>query len=110
MATPFFRPNHPEEGATYWNLHCGPVLDEAGQVARLVVAFEDVTGHKHAETRLKAMNALLGLFASKTTRKSYLDGGIELLSLASPRRPRRPPPWPAPWPTASARSRSHPAA
>ena len=83
MATLFFGPNHPEEGATYWNLHCAPVLGEAGRVECLVVAFEDVTGHKHAETRLKAMNALLGLFASKATRKSYLDGGIELLSTLS---------------------------
>lgn len=42
-ARPFAFADHPEWGVTYWDWHLVPVLDDAGEVRKLIFSLQDVT-------------------------------------------------------------------
>ena len=66
--------------------HTTPVLynatvyhNEAGEAQGVFAAARDVTERKEAERRRDFTNALLALFAQKTSSKEYLDSAVEVI-------------------------------
>jgi PAS domain S-box-containing protein len=53
--------------------------NEAGEVQGVFAAARDITARKAAEKRQSVTNSLLELFASKTSRKKYLDAVVEVI-------------------------------
>lgn len=56
-----------------------PVLEEGGAIREWVGACTDVTEQREAERRRDFTNALLGLFAQKTSSKEYLDAVVRII-------------------------------
>jgi len=79
VAKPFTFPDHPEWGTTYWDWTLVPILDAAGEVEFLVFSLDDVTRRKQSERRDGFSKALLESFATKGTRKEYLDSVVEMI-------------------------------
>ncbi len=53
--------------------------NEAGEIQGVFAAARDVTEHNKADARASITNALLELFAQKTTRKEYLDSVVNAI-------------------------------
>jgi PAS domain S-box-containing protein len=79
FARPFVFPDHPDWGVSYWNLSVSPLLDVAGEAEFLVFSLEDVTQRTLAERRAEVVNIVLALFATKTSRKDYLDSVVSVI-------------------------------
>ena len=79
VAKPFTFPDHPEWGTTYWDWTLVPILDAAGEVEFLVFSLDDVTRRKQSERRDGFTKGLLESFATKGTRKEYLDSVVEMI-------------------------------
>jgi PAS domain S-box-containing protein len=56
-----------------------PVLNADGSIREWVGTCEDITERKEAEKRTSATHALLEIFATRTSRKEYLDALMRLL-------------------------------
>jgi PAS domain S-box-containing protein len=57
LARPFFFPDHPEWGVSYWDMSLYPVLNGVGEVTFLVFVLNNVTEHKQAEEALRLASA-----------------------------------------------------
>jgi PAS domain S-box-containing protein len=56
-----------------------PVLEEDGSIREWVGTCTDITERKQAERRREFTNALLALFAQKTSANGYLDAAVEVI-------------------------------
>lgn len=56
-----------------------PVIEEDGAIREWVGACTDITEQRAAERRRDVTNALLALFAQKTSAKEYLDAVVEII-------------------------------
>ncbi len=54
FARPFFFPDHPEWGVTFWDWTLVPVLDEGGEVEFLLFSLKDVTERERAVNEIRA--------------------------------------------------------
>jgi PAS domain S-box-containing protein len=56
-----------------------PIRNEIQEIVGAFVVNQDITDRKEIQKRIEATNAVLDLFAKKSTRKEYLDGVVDLL-------------------------------
>ncbi len=56
LGRPFTFPDHPEWGATYWDLSLTPILDNRGEVEFLVFSLYDITERKKSEEKIRRLN------------------------------------------------------
>ncbi len=65
VAKPFFFPDHPERGVTFWDWTLTPLLDDRGEVASLVFSLEEVTDRQATEEALRSSERELRFLANQ---------------------------------------------
>jgi PAS domain S-box-containing protein len=85
-AKPFVLPEHPELGVTYWNWTLAPVLNEAGEVRRLVLSLLDVTDLQRAQhslqeyaDRLRTLHRIDQAILAAESREATADAALAYL-------------------------------